>query len=244
MPVSEKSVLYFDQHAHPIRCEWGLAGVNQLAPGSDAVVIVDIFSFSTCVDVASSRGGMIYPYAWRDERAYQYASSLDALLAVASRTDPRGFSLAPSSMLRLPPGTKVVLPSPNGAALSLATGATPTFAGCLRNAQAVAAAAARLGRQISVIPAGERWPDGGLRPALEDWLGAGAIVHFLPGERSPEAAAAEALFLHFREQLASVLSACASGLEAADRGSPRDVALAAELNVSPHAPFLVEGAYA
>ncbi len=235
--------MYYDQSEFPIRCEWGLEAVNRLASSSDAVVIVDVISFTSCVAVAVSRGGRVYPYRWRDERSVEFARSLGAILAISNRKDPNGFSLAPSSMLHLPPGSAVVLPSPNGATLSLATGATPTFAGCLRNASAVAAAAAAIGKRVTVIPAGERWENGSLRPALEDWLGAGAILHALPGSRSPEAEAAVAGFLHFRESLFETLTACSSGKEAIDRGSMEDVQLAADLDASGAAPRLIENAY-
>jgi phosphosulfolactate phosphohydrolase-like enzyme len=46
---------------------------------------------------------------------------------------------------------------------------------------------------VTVIACGERWnipsEDGELRMALEDYLGAGAILSYLPYEKSPEARA-------------------------------------------------------
>ena len=176
------------QADHDIRCEWGEKGVLELSRTSDAVIIVDVLSFSTCIDIATARGAAVYPYLWKDDRAREFAAAVDAELAV-----PRGtgrFSLSPASFLDVLPETKIVLPSPNGASLSLATGDTITLAGCLRNASAVAEAALRSGKRIAVIPAGERWEDNSLRPSLEDWLGAGAIIDELTGSLSPEAQAA------------------------------------------------------
>jgi 2-phosphosulfolactate phosphatase len=234
---------FYDQSEYDVRCEWGPTGIQALAPTSDVFIIVDVISFTTSVDVALSRGAIVYPWRWKDETAVEFAREKGALLAAGSRRDPQAFSLAPTSLLRLPEGAAIVLPSPNGATLSLATGDTPTFAGCLRNAAAVAMAARAAGRRISVIPAGERWPDGSLRPAIEDWIGTGAILHALEGPRSPEAESAVAVFLHFRERMMEVLSACSSGKEAAQRGGPDDVRLAAEWNASLTVPRLVEGAY-
>jgi 2-phosphosulfolactate phosphatase len=101
----------------------------------------------------------------------------------------------------------------------------------------------KLGSRISVIPAGERWEDGSLRPAIEDLLGAGAIVHYLPGTCSPEAAMAEAAFLHFRSTLTVCLQQCSSGKELIGRGFASDVALAAAVDQSTCVPVLTNNAY-
>lgn len=233
----------FDQHDYTIRCEWGADGIAALGPASDVMIIVDILSFSTCVDVAVCNAARIYPYRWNDESAERFATSIQALLAHPRRTDPGSYSLSPASLRAIPAGTRLVLPSPNGATLSHATGTTPTLAGCLRNARAVAQAAQTIGRSISVIAAGECWPDGRLRPAIEDWIGAGAIIAQLTGARSPEADLAYQAFLHAQLNLARYLTHCSSGQELIGRGFGEDIQIAAELNVSDCAPLLTTGAY-
>ena len=66
-----------------------------LAPASDVVVIVDVLSFSTCVDIAVSVGAEVFPYLWRDERAAGFAAEIGGVLA-APRGQP-GLSLSPAS---------------------------------------------------------------------------------------------------------------------------------------------------
>jgi 2-phosphosulfolactate phosphatase len=168
--------MFFDQCEFDIRCEWGSAGVRQFVGNSDAIIIVDVLSFSTCVAIAVGHGAVVYPYEWKDASAAAYANSLGAVLASPHRQNLTGYSLSPTSLLNIPVGTRLVLPSPNGAALSLATEYVPTFAGCLRNAQAVAHVVQRIGARISLVPAGERWADGSLRPAFEDLIGAEALI--------------------------------------------------------------------
>jgi 2-phosphosulfolactate phosphatase len=235
--------MFFTQEEFDIRCEWGYSGVTQLAPYSDVMVIVDVLSFSTCVDIAVSKGAIVYPYQWKDERAVGYARSHDAILASFHRKFDAGYSLSPTSLLTIPKGVRLVLPSPNGSTLSLSTANVPTFAGCLRNAQAIANTAQRVGQRVTIIPAGERWVDGTLRPSLEDWIGAGAIIHHLSGTRSPEAQIAEGAFLQACSQLEAILQQCSSGKELLEQGFGNDVALAAMLNTSNTAPILVDKAY-
>jgi 2-phosphosulfolactate phosphatase len=141
-------------------------------------------------------------------------------------------------------GHTVGVPSPNGARLTLATGGTPTFAGCVRNGRAVAAAALRYGNNIAVIPAGERWPeDGSRRVAVEDVVGAGAIISHLSGSLSPEAHMAVLAYHHARENLVEVFGQCGSGKALRERGVEGDMALAAQVDVDDCAPMLQNGAY-
>jgi 2-phosphosulfolactate phosphatase len=229
---------YFDQAAFSIRCDWGLEAIRHIARGQVAI-IVDILSFTTCVDVALSRRVTVLPYAWKDDKAKAYAAERDAVLAGARELDG-SYSLSPSSLLKAPPGLRLVLPSPNGSAIAQAarSGAVRVVAGSLRNAAAVAAWAQGCGTEIAVIPAGEQWPDGSLRPAVEDLIGAGAIVSRLSGHRSPEAHAAAAAFESVADRLGEQLSACSSGRELIDRGFRRDVELACALDVSRTVPVL------
>ena len=235
--------MVFGQEEFDIRCEWGYQGLLHLAPTSDAVVIIDVLSFSTSVDIAIHNGAIVYPYQWRDETALAYAASQQAILASFERTSNTEYSMSPTSLLIIPAGTRLVLPSPNGSTLSLATGDMPTFTGCLRNAQAVAKAASTFGKRIALIPAGEKWEDGTLRPALEDWIAAGAIIAHLPGSRSPEAHTAETAFLAARSDLPTYLEHCGSGKELIGKGFASDVKLAFALNVSDTAPLLSNRAY-
>jgi 2-phosphosulfolactate phosphatase len=226
--------------------EWGAAGARKFDANVGAIVVVDVLSFCTCVDVAVARGAIVYPFGFHDPRAAtEAARTLGAEVA-----GPRGgrdyrFSLSPASLASIATGTKLVLPSPNGSAISAAARSVPVLAGCLRNARAVAhkAISVAQGGSIAVVPAGERWPDGGLRPAIEDLIGAGAIVDELGMPCSPEAEIARQAFRSARPLLANLLRECVSGRELIERGFPQDVETAIELNTSSAAPLLINGGY-
>ena len=233
----------FTQAGYELRCEWGLEGLLHLAPISDAVVIVDVLSFSTVVDIAVANGAFVLPYPWKDDSAARFAEEKQAQLASITRSRD-AYSLSPASVQAIPAGTALVLPSPNGSTLCLNSHGVPSFTACLRNAPAVAAHLAKCAPCVAVIPAGERWRDDTLRPCVEDWIGAGAVLSLLPGKRSPEAELAVAAFEFFRGDLAGALSRCGSGVELVKRGFRRDVELASEYGVSSAAPILRAGRFA
>jgi 2-phosphosulfolactate phosphatase len=151
-------------------------------------------------------------------------------------------------LLGLESGARIVLPSPNGSTCSVVASelAPVVIAGSLRNASAVAAFLTHRfkGSVVSVIACGERWPDGQLRPAVEDLLGAGAILAALADQAlSPEALAAAGVFQALQQKLSLVLRACSSGQELTLKGLADDVNLAAELDASTSVPVLQNGAY-
>jgi 2-phosphosulfolactate phosphatase len=226
-----------------VELEWGPQGLRTLSQSCEAVVIVDVLSFSTSVTVAVSRGASVWPHAGED-RAEELARAIGATLA-RGRNLREGRTLSPVSMLDVVDGERIVMPSPNGSALShaaLVSGLT-VVAGCLRNASAVAAWLAERVGSIGLVPAGERWADHSMRVAYEDLVGAGAIAAALrrddPAARlSPDAAAAAAAFEQRRG-----FEEVPSGIELVERGFADDLVLAAEVDADPVVPVLRDGRY-
>jgi 2-phosphosulfolactate phosphatase len=237
----------YDQAGYAVCFDWGESGARSLTATAEVCVVVDVLSFSTAVDIAIARGAVVYPSSGMD--AADLAAQVGAEFAVLRRQVSAGspYSLSPASLMAVAPDTRLVLTSPNGATITLmaAEAGKPVLAGCLRNAATVAGAARKLGQRVAVIAAGERWPDGSLRPALEDLLGAGAIIEHLGTQRcSPEAEAAAAAFRAARTDLRQRLRSCASGRELIAAGYPQDVELAAELDVSDAVPLFRDGGFA
>jgi len=232
------------QNGYDIRFEWGAAGTVALAAEAPVVVVIDVLRFTTAVEAAVERGAVVYPCRWHDPSAKAFARSRGAVLADDS--DPSGPSLSPLSLCRLSPGDAVVLPSPNGstcAALAEEAQAS-VVASCLRNASAVAAWLDNSPRPVAVIACGERWPDGSLRPCVEDLLGAGALISHLHGSRSPEAESAAAVWAAAVDHdVAAMLRASGSGRELRARGHADDVDYAGEVGVSTVVPILVDGRF-
>jgi len=228
-----------------VRFDWGPMGLRTIAPTVDVVVIVDVLSFTTCVDVALGRGAEVAPYKMNDGSAADYAASINAELAGVRDGDAR-YSLSPSSLAEVEPGTRIVLPSPNGSALAFGAaeaGATEVVAACVRNGAAVGSAFADEGLSVGVIAAGERWSGatGPMRVAVEDLLGAGAVLSMFDQlELSPEARAAAAAWHDAEGEIVERLRGSSSGRELVERGWSDDVVYAAQAHVSDLVPVLLD----
>jgi 2-phosphosulfolactate phosphatase len=241
----------FGQRASSVRFDWGPVGAAAIAPGAAVVVVVDVLSFTTTLTVAVARGIDVRPCD--PAAAAATAGRHDATLAVGrSEARPGEISLSPQTLLHAPPEVRrLVLPSPNGSAISAAlAGPGATVVGVsLRNFPAAAAWVQReaAGRPVAVVAAGERWPDGSLRPAVEDLWGAGAFIGALApsaelsAELSPEAGAARAAFEAVAGRLREALPACGSGRELVVAGFGGDLAVAAEVAASDAVPVLRDG---
>jgi 2-phosphosulfolactate phosphatase len=242
-----------DQPDTGARFDWGLAGAAELGHSCAVLVVVDVFSFTTSLDVAVGRGIRVHPFPW-GEQADEYARRMGATVAVSRKelSKTRPWSLSPASLMRAPVVSDLVLPSPNGSAICAAAGATgtPVIAACLRNAAAVVRWLRQSGyggtdRPVGVIASGERWPDGTLRPCVEDLLGAATVLDGLsdaPGRLSVEAAVTLAALAALPDPIAAVRG-CVSGRDLFARGFGADVDVAVAINVSTTVPMIVHGAF-
>ncbi|MGW9114621.1 2-phosphosulfolactate phosphatase [Microbacterium sp. NPDC055683] len=159
-------------------------------------------------------------------------------------------------------GDRVVLAdahavSANGAAVALAASelahAPVVVAGALRNAAAVARAVmaeqhARGGRtSIAVIAAGERGAEG-VRFAVEDLLGAGAVIAALSDlgidHSSPEAVSTAESFRALRRAVKHLMTASGSGRELEGDERHADVKAAAAIDDLDVVPVLRDGVFA
>jgi 2-phosphosulfolactate phosphatase len=240
------------QPDHLVRCEWGPTGAILLGHSVDVAVVVDVLSFTTSVTVAVDRGITVFPFRWGDERAAEFATEQDANLALQrqdARYRPGAVSLSPVSLQHARGIERLVLPSPNGSTIcaALDVAGVRVVAASLRNAASVAEwlrPQVAEGARVLVVPAGERWPDGSMRPAVEDLWGAGAVLAGLDADTlSPEATVARSAYDAFAERPLERMFSCAGGVELQAKGFGDDVAIAARLDSSAVVPVLTRGAF-
>ena len=237
----------FDQSFYQVRCEWGAAGLARLAGAApDVVVVVDVLRFSTTVTDAVARGETVV----LDDAAH------------AAPGNPSLSSRFPSLSKRFPSlSSRFPSLSRNGATVAAAASAVRpvplVLLGCLRNASAVARAVLaqqqRRGARtsVAVIAAGELPPDGStsdpLRFAVEDQLGAGAIIDALADlgldHSSPEAAASCEAFRGLRRAIRHLLTASGSGQQLLERDARAEILNAGELDAVDAVPVLRGGIF-
>lgn len=243
----------FDQDDYTIRFEWGPTGIQRAAERGDIVIVVDVLRFSSAVTVATSYGAALYPHPYTED-ARAYAARLGFPLihgGLASVAETK--SLSPSSFGPEDDGRSYVVSSANGAACaSYAGGAHAVIAGALLNATASAEQAlvlqANSNAAICVIAAGERWAAESsvvdrLRPCVEDYLGAGAILCALRGRGSPEANVCAAAFQASMPTIERILWECGSGRELRERGQAEDVEYCARVDITDAVPIMRDGGF-
>ena len=231
---------YFDQRAHRVRFDWGWRGAQEVAARGDVVVIVDVLRFSTMVASATSRGIGIVPVSDADDVETVQREHNAVVIEGA---------LAPLRYETIPSGTRVIVRSPNGATcVRMSKDAPEVVIGAIVNAPAIGVhlrEALSRKQKVTIIACGERWADssedGALRFALEDYLGAGAILCQIDEDLSPEAQVCAAAFRAQRHQILQLLLTCGSGLELLARNDQASVELAASLGRYEVVPILKNG---
>jgi 2-phosphosulfolactate phosphatase len=240
----------FNQHPHRCRFDWGRRGVRDAAARGDVIVIVDVLRFSSCVAAAVERGASVYPCAY-DAEADEVALRVGGRVATAPPGSHAGFALVPA-FTEAQPGEAIVLRTLNGAECTLLAASAPhVFAGALLNASAVARAVTRIldagDLCVTVVACGER----GSEPmdgeaicfAIEDYLGAGAVLAAMRHNLSPEARVCAGAFERSRGDMLDLLLDCGSGRQLRAWRLEDDVRFAAQIDTCTTVPVLRDGRY-
>lgn len=235
------------QKEYQVRFDWGIAGLRAIAPDVDAVVIVDVLTFGTAVELAVAGGDQVplapVPLAQVTDAAGSTVPESGTAGGARDSGEPGGTGgtgdLADSSAV-----------AAEALAGALAAGDRLALVAGFRNRGAVAAylreqQAKKDGRYvIAIVAAGEERSDGSTRFTLEDQLAAGALVDALAelgiDYHSPEAAVACAGFLSLRRAVGQLVRASASGRELVQQGRAAEVAAATQLDSSAVIPILGE----
>ncbi|WP_442599809.1 2-phosphosulfolactate phosphatase [Neobacillus sp. D3-1R] len=241
--------MYFDQSPYSVRVEWGRRGAREAADRGDIVIIVDVLSFSTTVITALEYEAIIYPYPPHlDGKEYAEKIGAEYILGRAEAAKIGKATLSPVSFHKEHSNKSYVLSSFNGAFCTWMASKVPALlVGSIINASSVARVANSLSKEtnanITIVPCGEQWNEvqeneDSLRPAIEDYLGVGAILSYLVGHFSPEAEVCLGAFLHSKEKIAELLWECGSGRELRERGFSADVKHSLQLNHYQTVPIL------
>ncbi len=241
----------FNQAPFQCRMDWGLRGAYEAADRGNIVIIVDVLSFSSTVVTALHFGTTIYPFPMEgDVNEFGKSVGAEVLFGRKEAKELGKPSLSPVSFNKTYKGKKFVLSSLNGAACAKISKKVPALLiGCLLNALAVAKAAKQLQKKteasITIIACGEQWDNkrengDKLRPCIEDYLGAGAILSELDGTKSPEAKVCIAAFQNSQTEINKLIWDSSSGRELREKGFAEDVSYSSQFNTFHEVPILVQ----
>ncbi|MFO1446144.1 2-phosphosulfolactate phosphatase [Bacillus sp. Bva_UNVM-123] len=238
-----------NQSPYVCRVEWGKRGAREAAERGDIIIIVDVLSFSSTVISALNYGAIIYPSP-PHLNGKDFAEKIGAeyILGRAEAAKIGKPTLSPVSFNQEHYKKKYVLTSLNGAFCTWIAAKVPALLiGSFLNASSIASYVNQLRLKmkvnITVVPCGEQWSDVReyediLRPSIEDYLGAGAILSNLEGEKSPEVEVCIGAFQSAKQKLNEFIWDCGSGRELRERGFEDDVKHCSRLNVYQTVPIL------
>jgi len=240
-----------------VKLDWNIEGLQFALKEKNIIVIVDTLRFSSAVTTAIANGFTIYPVS-NEEKGKEFAKSIGA--EMSGRSEIAKYSLSPQSFLKTSDNKKVVLYSPNGARCAeLIKGKDIAYIGCLLNAKAVGKQVTKISkktnRNVTIIAAGEkRGIELGERIeyfkdkkgfqkvfAVEDYLGAGAIISYINLPKTPEAEVCELAFNSSKNKLEKLLLESFSGKYLVQTKRKGDVEWSTQLNYYNVVPIVREG---
>lgn len=215
-------------------------------PGLQVCVVVDVIRASTSLITLVDRGAMQIFIAAHPDGARRYAASHHGGVLVGEELGlaPRGFDYGNSPVelsTAAVAGKTVAFVTTNGtAAIHAVESSGPVLIGALRNAAAVTAEAARIGRErhagITIVCAGREGAFG-----IDDAYTAGCLIDLLrredEGEMTDAAMAALRLYRSERDPIA-LFRASAAGRNVIQLGLGDDVVFCAQLDASAAVPAL------
>jgi len=234
-----------------IKIRWFAKGASDAGKAKDLAVVVDTLRCSSAVTTAlEQKVNAIYPvssvevaFELRESEKFANSYGDPLLMGEVESVKVKGFDLgnSPTELLLRSDlkGRNVLLRTSAGSQVlnSLGGANEPSkiraIVGCILNARSVASFASRLAlkerRNISIICCGYQAREF----ALEDFLGAGAIVSQISEgsfERSDEAIASCLAFESSVDSLSKVLSETKSGRRLKETGQSEDIEFCSELN--------------
>jgi len=241
----------FNQAPFQCRMDWGERGVIEASNRGDIIIVVDVLSFSSAITNAVHQGAIVYPFPKTGD-IQEFGKLVNAKVCLGRiESQEAGVpSLSAPSFNKSHKGEKFVLSSRNGATCVMASKKDSNILiGCLLNVSSVASVANKIQKEknlnITVVACGERWNSINgevreLRPCVEDYLGAGAILKLLEGTKSPEARVCICAFENSRQNLAGLITDSSSGRELAAKGFLGDVTFSLQNDLFKEIPILTK----